>query len=796
MTKIRRLCATVAIILGVCGVTFFASPARAATTAGHVTIMVLDMSGSMAQNDPNGLRCSAANAYIDLSGPGNFIGVVGLDNATGKTGGPHNFTLAQKWADPTEMATVSQRQNLRQTIASTSNNCKPDGNTPTYDALNQALGMLQSSTQSGHLSGSVILLTDGDPEPDASAQIAAIKADLAPKFKTNGWPIDTIALGQPGSYHDFLSSLAGATSGKFYDDSKGPVSGVSPLNLAPFFVDLFALRNGRTPGATLPPTNLSGGTTSRNFAVGSFVSHLDVIAVKDQPGTTVTVTAPNGHTIAATGAGAFVSTDLHYVIFAIDTPQAGPWQLNVTGGGMFLMDSLVVSTLTLDITTPTKGKAEPLGQPVTITAALRDQGSAVIGQQFALKARIIYAGNGTATPLEVLLADPNGTSDYSGTVTIPATAPAGTYEIDVTAQAASETAVAAATTVSFEVFPQAVLLSPVTNQPTTDRITAHVVTWDAGLRFIYSAVPFYNSYLYGWRPANWPLQGKAANGTALYDGQVLVGGKLYPNATVTATATKDGTHQAIPLTVENEHDGTFRVFLPSSAQGNYTITLTTTGAYKDSFGDLSTAAAPVGVTVGIPSLADEIRAWAITLLYSLGLYLFALFFIYGPINYLVRAKPNGRARLVDMASFRRARSRAELDSGMPIRWRGLSLQRYFAPNKLPAGELALPNNLVFLFRWGNEVAVRVRKPRGKEAGAQWSVESRNISHADGAETILPNMRISYTESGQTFEYKFEQDVRNAEEFGTSGISDGLDKAAGALNLRDRLPRRGGSMRHD
>src|SRR5437016_1187216 len=46
-----------------------------------VTVLDLDMSGSMTGNDPSGLRCAAANAYIDLSGPGNFIGVIGLDSA-------------------------------------------------------------------------------------------------------------------------------------------------------------------------------------------------------------------------------------------------------------------------------------------------------------------------------------------------------------------------------------------------------------------------------------------------------------------------------------------------------------------------------------------------------------------------------------------------------------------------------------------------------------------------------------------------------------------------------------------
>ena len=81
----------------------------ASASAGHVTAIVLDMSGSMAGNDPNGLRCSAANAYIDLSGPGDYIGVVGLDN-NGPTGGAHNFALAQVWAEPGEMATVAARQ--------------------------------------------------------------------------------------------------------------------------------------------------------------------------------------------------------------------------------------------------------------------------------------------------------------------------------------------------------------------------------------------------------------------------------------------------------------------------------------------------------------------------------------------------------------------------------------------------------------------------------------------------------------------------------------------------------------
>src|SRR5690349_24462573 len=125
--SVRRLLAVMALSFLVAALSplastiAFAQPAgktiqAASTPAGHVTILVLDMSGSMGSNDPNGLRCSAANAYIDLSGPGDFVGVVGLDN-TGPTGGAHNFALAQIWAQPSEMATLAARTQLHNTIA-------------------------------------------------------------------------------------------------------------------------------------------------------------------------------------------------------------------------------------------------------------------------------------------------------------------------------------------------------------------------------------------------------------------------------------------------------------------------------------------------------------------------------------------------------------------------------------------------------------------------------------------------------------------------------------------------------
>jgi hypothetical protein len=342
---------------------------RSGGSTGHVTVIILDMSGSMAQNDPQGLRCSAANAYIDLSGPGDFIGIVGLDG--NGTGGPHNFGATVDYGlAPREMSTINAREGLRNAILQKSNQCRPDVDTPTFDALSKALAMLSTATKGGTYTGSVILLTDGTPYPNTSGQMSAVQQDLVPNFKAHDWPIDTIALGSDQSFHPFLSGVASATSGSFYDDGHGVVAGVSPLNITPFFLDIFRLRNGRSPGPTIAPTQVNGGLTARNFSVGQYVTHLDVIVVKDNPATKVSILAPNGQRIPPPATGAFVSTDPHYAIISLDTPQQGAWELDVSGTGLFLMDSLKVSALNLTLNLPSTKGALALSEPFTVSPQL------------------------------------------------------------------------------------------------------------------------------------------------------------------------------------------------------------------------------------------------------------------------------------------------------------------------------------------------------------------------------------------------------------------------------------------
>jgi hypothetical protein len=720
--------------------------------SGHVTVIALDMSGSMGGNDPNGLRCSAANAYVDLSGPGDFVGVVGLDN-NGSTGEQHNFPLAQIWAQPVELATVATRQQLRATIAAKSHNCRPDAATPTYDALQQSLNMLVKTTAQTHLSGSVILLTDGVPAPQQNEQISAIQKDLIPQFKQHDFPIDTVALGADGTLRSFLSDLANATGGSYYDDGHGVVSGISPLNIAPFFVELFAQRNGRTVTHDIPPTTLSGGTISRNFAIGNFVSHLDVVAVKDSPGTRVTLTAPNGQVLPPAVAGTFISSDPHYVIFSVDHPQSGAWQLNVTGTGRFLMDSLKLSTLGLSILAPASDMPLPLGQPLTISATLNDNGTPITGSRYSMNGTVSYTGGAGNYTLEFVLDDHASPGTYAAQITVPASAPAGAYNVTINAREVSDTIASANRSVRIELFPAPLLVAPATGKPTTASINTTVTQWDPALRALYG-VPF---GLVTWL-SQWPLQGHPVVEGARLNGTVQLAGQPYANATVSGSATRAGTKAAIPLTISSGDGGRFTAAFTPSGDGQYALTFRTQGSFKDSHGDLGTTTRAVSLRTQPASLAQEAIAWTITLLY---LFLLVLMVILA--RYLLSQKPFGRLVANDGGGgeeFARAR-------------RGI--YGLLHPGTVLSQQMGLDPGLAFRFQRGNRITVEgVGSGRKSYRLAGEPIPTSAVSAAESL--LTTNEGLSYTVSASGSDEFLDEDkgTRRGGLLRRSTASDGYD----------------------
>ncbi|HEY1351778.1 MAG TPA: hypothetical protein VGF67_19325 [Ktedonobacteraceae bacterium] len=723
--------------------------AVAAASQGHVTILVLDMSGSMGTNDPQGLRCSAANAYIDLSGIGDAIGVVGLDtNATQGQGGPHNFAQAMVWSQPVEMATLADRQRLQQTIARDSHNCRPDGATPTYDALSQALAMLTAAAGAGKIPGSVILLTDGTPAPDTCPQITAIDTELLPQFQAHHWSVDTVALGHDGqtgctvgTFHSFLSGIADSTSGKFYDDGHGVIPGVSPLNIASFFIDIFARQNGRTPGPTVEPTSLIGATTSRNFQLGNYVDHLDVVVVKDQPSTRVQLTTSSGQTLPPQVAGTFVSgADPYYAIFSVDGPQPGTWTVSVNGSGQFLMDSLVQSSLHVAIVAPSTSPALPLGQNFTVSARLDDRGTPISGGQFSITGTIAYTGSPLAGSVAynstLVLTDSASPGTYQTQIKVPENASPGGYEITISASQVSNVAISnASRSVRLERFPLPFLVSPQTNQVTNTTTSVVATRWDPALQFLYG-LP---GGLFQWLSQK-PLGGLPATPSAVIKGVVVLNGKAYPEASVTATATRVGTQTAIPVSITSSGAGTFQLQFPISTAGTYTITFRTSGSFQDTHGDFGVTLRTTQVTIqGAALFGQEVVAW----LWTIG-YLLLLYLIYRLARFSFASRPFGEwmqsedGEIVARHAFRDSRRNP--------------LRAFWQRNILRSEEAGLPPGLLFRFNRGASIETCLDRADqtfwqqgGRDVGTRF-IEVRDLTYEDWQQTDMPddNGRRAYT----------------------------------------------------
>jgi hypothetical protein len=660
--KLHRLVLTLAAAVPVMVVLILSAPAapaalafpRAATDSeSSVTVIVLDMSGSMGTNDPQGIRCSAADAYIRLSGPGDFIGVVGLENTNGVTGGSHNFQVAQKWSDPKEMATQSARNSLISAIAKrSSNDCHPNGNTPTYDALSQAESMLEGSAKQGITKGQIILLTDGTPAPDPERQVNAITTDIVPVMQQHGWSINTVALGpnakdQGIDYHGFLAGLSRATSGGSYDDSKGPISGVSPLNVTPFFLDIFQRFHTSVLNLDIPYTTLQRPTFARNFPVVAYAEHLDVLVAKDDRFMTGVLRDATGRVVNSSTAGVTLVNESYFLLFSVDSPGSGLWELDLKGspGSHLMVYDFTASSLGVQIgSVSTSGAGQnllggtnalPLGSVLTVTAHLTSAGQIVSNPDFALAGNVEYKGkDGSFQQSFSLQPTPGGA--YQGTVTIPTSAPVGSYGVTVAVKGTSgPRSLAQSQEVAFRValfptalFIQCATLSGVkTCEATPDTVNSTAPEWDPVLQHVY-ALPGVS-----WL-GRWALNSPTSQPTANVSGRVLVGEQSYAGATVFGSAQKVGSHSTIPVTIDQHGDGNFTAsFVPPSV-GTYVVTLNIRGSLLNTTGDLAVVKRNVTVAFAAASTSDDLVAWLKT-----ATCLLILATIAAIANYVARPKP-------------------------------------------------------------------------------------------------------------------------------------------------------------
>jgi hypothetical protein len=309
-----------------------------------------------------------------------------------------------------------------------------------------------------------------------------------------------------------------------------------------------------------------------------------------------------------------------------------------------------------------------------------------------------------------LLSDQGGSGTYSAPVTIPNTAPTGSYQILVRAHSTSEDVLTAQIVIRMDLFPSALLIGQ--HGATSGPVTVEATQWDKPLEILYG-LPIAGFF------SGWPLSGLPAQPSAVVRGQVELTGKPYADATVAGTAMRQGTTSQIPVTFVNDGAGAFHLIFPSDADGTYTLALTTEGAYNISHGDLTHVTRLVDVTITPNTTAERLHAYLITLAYLL-----ILAFLLLLVRYFMA--PSTRGAIISRPSAADEFARA----GPP--------QAIFSPGMVASGQMGLDPGLRFRFRRGGRVLVKGTAARNnyRQAGGDvpltwFSVANAELSSSDG-----------------------------------------------------------------
>jgi len=148
------------------------------------TALIIDSSGSMASNDPQGRRKEAAKAFLTLCPPGDSVGVIDFDSSARQLIGLTALSGSQ------DIQRVSQAIDLIDSWGGTN--------------IGAGVGLGYNLLQTGqHQTRSAVLLTDGD----------GAYGDQHLAYRNAGWSIFTLGFGQANS--SLLCRIARETGGDY-----------------------------------------------------------------------------------------------------------------------------------------------------------------------------------------------------------------------------------------------------------------------------------------------------------------------------------------------------------------------------------------------------------------------------------------------------------------------------------------------------------------------------------------------------------------------------------------------------
>lgn len=291
-------------------------------TAGEHVRVILDVSGSMKQNDP-GRRVILATALLyDLAAPNPTLG----DSFEILP-----FDRAWTWEKPGDSPPQSQRARLRtahearqgllQELANLTYDAKM---TYFYPGLKAAIEDLENTPGGDRDVRTVILVTDGVPEePTRKREAELIRGELVPKLAKHGIRLYVLAFSAEASRHrDFLDAMVRAPDGRQLGEVFLDPDGSSLLS---HMLKIFARSFGYTAGA---PRELPG-VDRLDLVAGTRAERVVVVVHTPRPqAPTLSLRPPSGGAVNAPGS--VVSTQEpsgSYSLIWVLSPSAGEYGL-------------------------------------------------------------------------------------------------------------------------------------------------------------------------------------------------------------------------------------------------------------------------------------------------------------------------------------------------------------------------------------------------------------------------------------------------------------------------------------
>ena len=306
-----------------------APPANAQVTAPEnvSVILILDNSGSMESNDPDGLRFTAARLFASLLDVGDSIGVL-------------TFSTDSHWITEGLVAIENNRQ--KSDLVTGVHPAAPDGYTDVKTAFDEVAKLLRSSDIPAE-NLTVVLLTDGKPE--IAQPYMAYEDETLGVIRNLGLPVLSIAL-TPGAKTPFLNRVAAETGGA-----------VIPAKTASDLLDAYLEVFGRVKDRTV----IGAGTIS---APGQAVLNINPSLAPYLDQVSFIISKPSSVDDRLFGPGnRAITNDLSEVIFAVTEdarfavvtlaqPAPGDWYFDLSGSGDAQVRAILHSRLRLAIDAP------------------------------------------------------------------------------------------------------------------------------------------------------------------------------------------------------------------------------------------------------------------------------------------------------------------------------------------------------------------------------------------------------------------------------------------------------------